>query len=45
MTWAELQEQRRIRAEKQRRQEELREIAKGPIDLPFLLLVVQLMIL
>ena len=39
MTWAELQEQRRLRAEKQRREEELKEIAKGPIDLPFLLLV------
>ena len=39
MTLAELQEQRRLRAEKQRREELLREIAKGPIDLPFLLLV------
>ncbi len=39
MTWAELQAQRQRRAEKQRREEELREIAKGPIDLPFLLLV------
>ena len=42
MTWAEAQARKKQRAEEQQRREELKELARGPIDLPFLLLVVLL---
>ena len=42
MTWAEAQVRKKQRAEEQQRREELKELARGPIDLPFLLLVVLL---
>ena len=42
MTWAEAQARKKQRAEEQQRREELKELARGPMDLPFLLLVVLL---
>ena len=42
MTWAEAQARKKQRAEEQQRREELKELARGPMDLPFLLLVLLL---